>query len=235
MLKPGSTRRTERLLLLLGILALVGIGAWLWRLEPEEAGTAADILGMVVSGVGVLVAIMLRPTRPSEGEVTVPEPGATGAARPAPTAAQKRWRIIFAGILVVLLAGLGGTIWRYASTSAITITGAIELQDNQRLGDGAKAVVVLPGDASKRNYLTLVPVITNVAATGDCVDPARLVVTSVVDGRPADSVVVRSGQPARVRIGDAARSVVAWVTVDQSAGDPTCEVDLHIDRAFVHG
>jgi hypothetical protein len=226
--KPSPPRRTERLLLLVGVLVLAGIGVWLWRLEPAEAGTAADILGMVLTGVGVIVAIMLRPTRPSDD-------GPAVTVRPSLSPAQKRRRIIYAAVLVVLLGGLGGTIWRYVTTSAITITGTIQLQDHERLGNGATAVVILPGESGKRNYLTLVPVITNVAATGDCVDPARLVVTSVIDGRPADSVVVRSGEPAQVSIAGSARSVTAMITVDQSAGDPTCEVSLAIERAFVHG
>jgi hypothetical protein len=226
--KPSPTRRTERFVLLLAVVALAGVGLYLWRLEPEEAGTAADILGMVVSGIGVIVAIMLRPSSASDD-------GSAVAVRPALSPAQKRRRTIFIIALAVLLAGLGGTIWRYVTTSAITITGTIQLTDNERMGHGAMATILLPEESTKRRYLTVVPVITNVAATGDCVDPARLVVTSVLDGRPTDSVVVRSGEPARLPIHGAARIVVATVTVDQSDGDPTCEVNLQIDRAFVHG
>jgi hypothetical protein len=230
--KPGPTRRTERILLLLGVLVLAGVGAWLLFLEPEEGGSAADILGMVLTGVGVIVAIMLRPARPAaDGSAA----GSAVAVRTPLSPAQKRRRIIYAAVLVVLLGGLGGTVWRYTTTSAITVTGTIEVRGHERMGDGDTATIVVPGQPPKRAHITLVPVITNTAATGDCVDPARLVVTPVVDGRPGPSTVVRSGEPARVSIAGAAREVVLQVVVDQSAGDPSCRVNLRIDRAYLHG
>lgn len=229
MIKTGPTRRTERLLLLLGLVVLVAIGGWLLLLEPDEAGTAADILGMIFTGVGVVVAIMLRPSARPAGE------GSGTVARPALSPAAKRRRIIYAVVLVVLLAGLGGTIWRYVTTSAITVTNTIELRNHERMADGETATVIVPGQPPNRDHITLVPVITNTATTGDCVDPAKLVVTPVVDGRSGESTVVRSGEAARVSIQGATRQVAVTIVVDQSAGDSSCLVNLGIDRAFLHG
>lgn len=92
----------------------------------------------------------------------------------------------------------------------------------------------LPGEPPDRGHVTVVAHLTNQSDNGSCVDPARIVVTPVEDGRPGEVDRVRSGAPAIVSIADASHEASVEITVDQLHDDPACKVDLRIVKVILH-
>jgi hypothetical protein len=232
----GPLRRHLLGITVLSVLVLAVVCVVAYRLEPGESRSPISIVSLFITGLSVIVAVVAVvqniPQGPTGPRIVRPfDPSAIAV-----WARRHKGRAWLAGIaLALVVVSVPLTIRHYTTVTAIVVTGDIEARDVAGLGDGSAATLVLPGTPPERDHITLVPTITNPAATGSCVDPALLVVTPHVDGQPGESVTVRSGEPAEVSLEGAASRASVTVEVDQSQGDTGGLVDLHIERAVLHG
>ncbi|WP_454857384.1 hypothetical protein [Promicromonospora soli] len=228
-------------------------------LEPSDGRSSIDAAAMLLSYVGICIAV-----RQGVQEIQThrADDDAPGWWSRFVAALLGRPRSTVAGLVTVLAAATFLT-WYYTSASSIPITGDITVTavsdeptddspgagltdcyvDGERrteegsgdpAADCAQLRISLPGDPPARGHVMFLPVLHNPAATGSCVAPAEIVLTPVVDNVPREAVKGPSGEPVDIPIGGGTSAVHVLAEVDQRHDDLECQVSLTVTRAVLH-
>ena len=228
-------------------------------LEPSDGRSSIDAAAMLLSYVGICVAVRqgVQEIQTHRADDDAPGWWSRFAA-----ALRGRPRSTIVGLGTVLAAATFLT-WYYTSASSIQITGDItvtavsdepaddsphagltdcyvdgERRTEEGTGDTAAGCtqlrISLPGDPPARDHVMFLPVLHNPAATGSCVAPADVVMTPVVDNVPRDAVRGSSGEPVDIPIGGGTSAAHVLVEVDQRHDDLECRVTLTVTRAVLH-
>jgi hypothetical protein len=252
--KPRGRRGDLTIFVAGGVVCVIA-----FVLEPSEGRSSIDAAAMLLSYVGICLAVRQGVQEIQTHQADDDAPGwwsrfvATLTARP---------RSTVAGLVTVLAAATFLT-WYYTSASSIPVTGDIRVAavseepaddstpagltdcyvDGERRteeGTGATAAdctqlrISLPGDPPPRGHVTFLPVLHNPAATGSCVAAAEIVLTPVVDNVPRVPVRGPSGRPVDIPIGGGTSAVHVLAEVDQRHDDLACRVSLTVTRAVLH-
>ncbi|MGH8574071.1 MAG: hypothetical protein ACREX8_16080 [Gammaproteobacteria bacterium] len=146
-----------------------------------------------------------------------------------------RTSIITGTLLTVIVLGVAGSMayWTVSRKADIPVTDLAVVSDGQGMHDGGQATIQIPGEPPPRRRLALILTLTNLASVGDCVHPARLDIAPVIDGQRWPSVDgLRSGRETRLNFTGATRRTGVVVTLHMP--DPSCAVDLNVDRAILY-
>jgi EmrB/QacA subfamily drug resistance transporter len=155
----------------------------------------------------------------------------------APQAAASRSRRILrlGALFTVILLSAGGGIfyWTVSRKTDVPVTDLMVVSDGQGMHDGGQAAIQIPGTPPQRRHLILILTLTNSASVGDCVNPARLDVTPVMDGQQWPSITgLRSGHETRLDLTGTARHTGVIVTL--YVPEPSCTVDLNVNKAILY-
>ncbi|MGQ0775086.1 MAG: MFS transporter [Pseudonocardiales bacterium] len=143
--------------------------------------------------------------------------------------------IVTGTLLTVIVLGVAGSMayWTVSRKAHIPVTDLVMVSDGQGMRDGGQATIQIPGEPPPRRRLALILTLTNLARVGDCVNPARLDIAPVIDGQQWPSVDgLQSGRETRLNFTGATRRTDVVVTLHMP--DPSCAVDLNVDRAILY-
>lgn len=139
-----------------------------------------------------------------------------------------------AALLTSIVLGLGCSLlyWTVIHKTDIPVTDRVVVSSGEGMQNGGQAAIQIPGTPPQRSHLALIPILTNFSKVGDCVNPAQLDVTTVIDGQQRRSVRVRPGHEARLDLTSVTHQ--ASVTVTLHVQDPSCTVDLSVGQAILY-
>lgn len=137
-------------------------------------------------------------------------------------------------LLAGIILGAGGPVfyWTVIHKQDSPVTDQVSVSDGQGMHDGEQATIQIPGRPPQRDHLAIVLTLTNPAEVGDCVRPARLDITSVIDGRQRQLESVRPDQEIRLDLSEVTHSAAILVTLHTP--DPACAVDLRVGQAVLY-
>ena len=152
------------------------------------------------------------------------------------TSPRSLWRRMQLKALLTTIV-LGGSIglfyWTIIHKPDIPVTDQVAVSTSgQGMQDGGQATIHVPGQPPQRRNLAIIPNLINTATIGDCVKPAQLDLTPVIDGQQRQPVKVRPGHEARLDLAGATHQ--ASVLVILHTPDPSCRVDLGVDQAVLY-
>jgi EmrB/QacA subfamily drug resistance transporter len=159
----------------------------------------------------------------------------SGHAVPQPAVMIGRRKLQLAAVATVILLGAGGGIayWTLNLKPEIPVTDLVVVSNGQGMHDDRQATIQLPGTPPPRRHIVLVLTLTNAASVGDCVNPARLDVTPVIDGQQWPSTDgVQPGREIRLNLTGAVHHTGVVVTLH--VPDSSCTVDLQVSRAILY-
>jgi hypothetical protein len=190
----------------------------LWLLAKDSkgseiSGTLAFLMSIVT--LGIIVLLFLISMKPY---ITV--------APPKPVA-----------LLVAVALGVvcGYLYWTVIHKKDLPVTDLLSASMSvgaQKMQNGSQEIIEIPGMPPQRRHLFLISTLTNAAKVGDCVAPAWLHISLMIDGKQAQSVSVRSGHEARLDLAGVTHQANAIVTVQMQ--DPSCTVALGVDEAVLY-
>ncbi|MGH3939039.1 MAG: hypothetical protein ACRDTG_10480 [Pseudonocardiaceae bacterium] len=140
-----------------------------------------------------------------------------------------------AALLTGIVMGTGGGVfyWTVIHKTDSPVTDQVSVTDGQGMRDGGQATIQIPGQPPQRRYLAIVLTLTNPAEVGDCVAPAQLNITPVIDGQQQQPFSVRPGDEAKIDLTTVSHRASVLVTLhipDQSL----CRVDLGVSQAVLY-
>ncbi|MGQ0773432.1 MAG: hypothetical protein ACT4NY_03285 [Pseudonocardiales bacterium] len=139
---------------------------------------------------------------------------------------------------IVLGAGVPIYYWTEIHKPNSRVTDQMSVFNGKAMHDGGQATITIPGRPPQHDHLAIVLTLTNHADVGDCVRPAKLDITPiidstpVIDGRPEQLTSVRPGQEVRLDLSDVTRQAAVLVTLDTP--DPSCRVELRVSQAVLY-
>lgn len=214
-----------------GIPLLFTAGALaLWLLSKGSkgnaiAGTLSLPMSIVTSGLTILLFLCQNPPR---GE----NAGNAGGAPPKSLRRALRLAALFTAVVVGPVAGvLYWTLWHKVD---IPVTDQVSVSNGvKRMRDGDQVTIQIPGQPPQRRYLAIVPTLTNPSSVGDCVNPAKLDIVTVIDGWQRDSKSgVRPGRETELDLTGVTRQASLLVTLH--VPDSFCEIDFGIAQAVLY-
>ncbi len=206
------------------LVAICALTVWLMAIGTKSRdiipplSLAMSVLGLVIAVLVFLYQIDYPPAE--DNNVSPPR--------------SLRWRLQLRALLITIV--LGGSIglfyWAVIHRPDIPVTDQVAVSSGQGMQDGGRATIHIPGEPPKRRNLAIIPNLINTASVGDCVKPAQLDLTPVIDGQQRQSVKARPGHEARLDLAGAHHQASVLVTLHTP--DLSCRVDLTVDQAVLY-
>jgi hypothetical protein len=196
-----------------------------FTLLMRSFGTKGNDLLALISGVVFLaggLSVIILPLLPSGRAAT-----ANGEVVSPVRSRRRHW--IWA--LAVLVA-IGGTWlgWDLSDRTNINVTADMAAPSNPVYRDGTIQLTV-PGNPPVRDNLAITLQLRNPGATGNCVRPARLELTALVDGVSQKPTTVSSGEEAELSLAGVSRDAQILVTLKHP--DSACPLVVTVQRALL--
>jgi hypothetical protein len=145
----------------------------------------------------------------------------------------KRLQLGVALFAAISLGACGGFFyWAVIHKTDIPVTDRVAVSGGRGMQNGGQATIQIPGTPPQRRHFALIMTLTNTAQVGDCVNPARLDVTPVIDGEQRQPVSLRPGHEARLDLTGATHQASVIVTLHVQ--DPFCAVNLGVNQAVLY-
>lgn len=204
-----------------------------WLLSMGAKGNQiAGTLSLPVSIVGLTMSILafLYQTSVTDDD----REGGRNGFPPRRLRRKLRRRLRLAALLTgVALGGSGGFFyWTVIHKTDLPVTDQVTASSDQEMQDGGQETIQIPGSPPQRRYLSITPTLINSAKVGDCVGPARLDLTPVIDGQHRMPVSVRPNHEARLDLTGVTRKASVLVTLHTP--DSSCRVKLGVDQAVLY-
>lgn len=122
-------------------------------------------------------------------------------------------------------------LWYGIHKPDANVTDQVGVTAGRGMQNGSTAILSVPKNPD-RDALSLTLMLTNSRGFGDCVVPATLRATPIIDGRTTDPVTLRSGKETRLPLGKIERQ--ARVTLRLHEPDRSCNVDLGVAEAVLY-
>jgi hypothetical protein len=201
-------------------IAAFALAVWLLSLG-SKGNEIAENLGLPVSIVGILITVVVaskteQQQPPDEGD-------------PAPRR-RSRWPLLLLAMLVGLSAA--GTYWVLDERSTINVTSDMAVANRLPMRYPGQLILTVPGSPPQRDRIALTLSLSNPSLTGNCVGPARLVLTRSIDGVSQNPpTMARSGEEVELSLVGATKS--ATILVEFEIPDPMCSVVVSVERALL--
>jgi hypothetical protein len=203
------------------LVAACALAVWLLSMGAKGS-VIAGTLGLPVGIVGLGIAVLSFLYQ--IGEYT--PPGGKNGASP------QRLRLVALVTGVVLGVGGGLFYWTVIHKTDIPVTDRVLVFSGEGMHDGEQATIQIPGLPPQRRHLAITPTLINPANVGDCVTPARLNLTPVIDGQQREPISVRPGHEARLDLTGVTHQ--ASVLVALYTPDTSCKIDLGVGQAVLY-
>lgn len=210
-------RRSMLIWLVPSGVAVFALSVYLLSLG-SKGNQISETLSLPVALAGFLLSVVL------ERRTSRPEPGQ-------PVQAQRRVRWLPVLITIGLGLGAAGAYWVLGDRATINVTGEMAAPPVGPLFNQGTLTLPVPGSPPKRSKLALTVSLTNPKATGNCVRPARLTLTPLVDDESRPPVTAQSGVEVELSLAGATHE--AKILVELSEPDPECSVVVTVDRALL--
>jgi len=193
----------------------------IWLLEKGSKGVdISGALNLPVAVLGIIVSIVLYVFQSSEED----KRSRRGHRRPRPT-----WKLTALGTVAAIGIGLSLVWWQYVHKPDLHVADAVRLIGGTAMASGGRATLMIPGTPPGRQNLALAVAVTNPSGLGDCVAPAHLWFTPVLDGSAGPTVTATPGTEAKLSLEGATHAAQVGVVLLEQ--DPSCRVNLAVSEA----
>jgi hypothetical protein len=203
----------------------------LWLVSKGSKGNEiSGALSLPVSIVGLGITVLLFKISREKSE---PDNNNGREVSAAPPESVRR-RLRLAALVTAIGLGVGGGFfyWTVIHKADIPVTDRVVVSGGQGMQNDGRATIQIPGTPPQRSHLALIPTLTNHSPVGDCVNPAQLDITPVIDGQHRPFLSLRSGDEARLDLTGVTHQASVIVALHEQ--DPFCMVDLDVDQAVLY-